>query len=256
MLDEELLRTDPEGAFVTCLGFVRHSELPTLLSGANLFIFASSCENMPNTLVEAMAAGLPSVVSDWDGYRDGPRHGEEGFLVPTWLAPAGSGDDLARRYQLRIDDYDHYIAHASQFAAVEVAPMARAFETLISRPDLCKEMGSRARRRAVAVYDWPVVIAQYAELWTELAARRAVDAESAPLQDNSSAVPHHTDPFALFAGYPSEVLGAETLVSLAPGADAERLRERTSLFMTSLSRALLCQRGGITAILGELADPP
>ena len=35
-----------------------------LLADANLFVFASSCENMPNTLVEAMAVGLPIACSD------------------------------------------------------------------------------------------------------------------------------------------------------------------------------------------------
>ena len=35
-----------------------------LLADANLFVFASSCENMPNTLVEAMAIGLPIACSD------------------------------------------------------------------------------------------------------------------------------------------------------------------------------------------------
>ena len=28
-----------------------------------------------------MAAGLPSVVSDWDGYRHSIRHGEDGFRI-------------------------------------------------------------------------------------------------------------------------------------------------------------------------------
>ncbi len=47
-----------------CLGFVPHDDLPSLLADADLFVFASSCENMPNTLVEAMAIGLPIACSD------------------------------------------------------------------------------------------------------------------------------------------------------------------------------------------------
>ena len=35
-----------------------------VLKRAHLFVFASSCENMPNTLVEAMASGLPIACSD------------------------------------------------------------------------------------------------------------------------------------------------------------------------------------------------
>ena len=32
-----------------------------------------------------MAAGVPVVVSDWDGYRYTVSDGVEGFLVPLWL---------------------------------------------------------------------------------------------------------------------------------------------------------------------------
>lgn len=64
LLDEEIARTDPKGEFIESVGFVRHDEIPILLANADLFIFASSCENMPNTLVEAMASGLPIACSD------------------------------------------------------------------------------------------------------------------------------------------------------------------------------------------------
>ncbi|HKQ13569.1 MAG TPA: glycosyltransferase [Steroidobacteraceae bacterium] len=63
-LDEQIRLTDPQGTFVTSIGAVRHSEVPDVLAAADLFIFASSCENMPNTLVEAMASGLPIACSD------------------------------------------------------------------------------------------------------------------------------------------------------------------------------------------------
>jgi starch synthase len=220
-------------------------------------VFASPSDNIQETFgltpVEAMAAGLPSVISDWNGYRDGPREGAEGFLVPSWLAPAGTGEEIARRHHVKLDDYDHYIANTGQFAAVEVAPMARAFETLISRPELRREMGERARRRAVS-YDWSVIIPQYEELWTELAARRAVDAESARVRHSGSPTPHHADPFTLFAGYASQRLNGRTLVSLRPGTDAERMRERTSLFMNALARNLACDVDTIDAIFLELCD--
>jgi glycosyltransferase involved in cell wall biosynthesis len=63
-LDDAIERADPTREFVRCAGFVSPDELPEVLADAHLFVFASSCENMPNTLVEAMAAGLPIACSD------------------------------------------------------------------------------------------------------------------------------------------------------------------------------------------------
>lgn len=59
LLDQALAEEDPQRRFVDVLGAVPHREIPAHLARADLFIFASSCENMPNTLVEAMAAGMP-----------------------------------------------------------------------------------------------------------------------------------------------------------------------------------------------------
>jgi len=64
LLDAEIAVSDPQKTFVTQTGFVAQKELPNYLADADLFIFASSCENMPNTLVEAMAVGLPIACSD------------------------------------------------------------------------------------------------------------------------------------------------------------------------------------------------
>lgn len=55
---------DPQSVFVKQLEFLPHTELPALLAEADLFVFASSCENMPVTLVEAMAVGLPIACSN------------------------------------------------------------------------------------------------------------------------------------------------------------------------------------------------
>jgi glycosyltransferase involved in cell wall biosynthesis len=63
-LETTIARRDPERKFVTQHSFVPQDTLPQFLSAAHIFIFASSCENMPNTLVEAMAAGLPIACSD------------------------------------------------------------------------------------------------------------------------------------------------------------------------------------------------
>lgn len=65
-------------------------------------LFVSLADNIQETFglspIEAMAASLPVVVSDWDGYKDTVRHGIDGFRVPTIMASAGAGTDLALRY--------------------------------------------------------------------------------------------------------------------------------------------------------------
>ncbi|MCK5508766.1 MAG: glycosyltransferase, partial [Desulfobacterales bacterium] len=64
LLDNEIAISDPQRKFVKSVGFVRHDELPSLLANADLFIFASSCENLPVTLLEAMSVGLPIACSN------------------------------------------------------------------------------------------------------------------------------------------------------------------------------------------------
>ena len=54
---------DPEKLFSRQIGHVDHKELSKILSETNLFVFASSCENMPNTLIEGMSCGLPIACS-------------------------------------------------------------------------------------------------------------------------------------------------------------------------------------------------
>jgi glycosyltransferase involved in cell wall biosynthesis len=55
---------DPSGEFIHYHGHVPYTQLPSFYHRADVFVFASSCENMPNILLEAMAAGLPIACSD------------------------------------------------------------------------------------------------------------------------------------------------------------------------------------------------
>lgn len=63
-LQKEIFTSDPNNEFVTYLDEVKHDEIPKLLSSSHIFAFASSCENMPNTLIEAMCMGLPIACSN------------------------------------------------------------------------------------------------------------------------------------------------------------------------------------------------
>lgn len=55
---------DPDHEYVQQLPFVPQYNLPVYLAKSDVFVFASSCENMPVTLVEAMVSGLPIACSD------------------------------------------------------------------------------------------------------------------------------------------------------------------------------------------------
>ena len=63
-LEKQISKSDPQGEFVVRHEFLQQHELPTFLNEADIFIFASSCENMPNTLLEAMSSGIPIACSD------------------------------------------------------------------------------------------------------------------------------------------------------------------------------------------------
>ncbi len=63
-LDKQIAISDPDNLFITKLDFINHELIPDLLAESHLSIFASSCENMPNSLVESMAVGLPIACSN------------------------------------------------------------------------------------------------------------------------------------------------------------------------------------------------
>ncbi len=63
-LTAALKRVDSEGEFIRYWGAVDYKEIHKCYAAADLCVFASSCENMPNILIESMAAGLPIACSN------------------------------------------------------------------------------------------------------------------------------------------------------------------------------------------------
>lgn len=108
---------DPAGSFVRYLGAVPHAELPRHYLGADAFVYASSCENLPNILLEAMAAGLPIACSS-----RGP--------MPEVLGDSGIYFDPERPEDI-----------------------SRALRTLIGDTDLREKYARSARERARS-YTW------------------------------------------------------------------------------------------------------
>jgi glycosyltransferase involved in cell wall biosynthesis len=63
-LTAAMKRIDSEGEFIRYWGAVDYKEIHKCYAAADLCVFASSCENMPNILIESMAAGLPIACSN------------------------------------------------------------------------------------------------------------------------------------------------------------------------------------------------
>jgi len=113
-------------------GRVPHEELPAEYGAADLFVLPSEWEGMPMTLLEAMACGLPAVVTEVGGAREVVC--ENAVLIPPGNAEAIAG----------------------------------ALIGLLDAPDRRKAMGRRSREIALE-YGWDKVASRYRALYDEMA---------------------------------------------------------------------------------------
>ncbi|MGP8246936.1 MAG: glycosyltransferase family 4 protein [Bryobacteraceae bacterium] len=90
------------------------------LCAMDIFTLPSYREGLPRSVIEAMSAGLPAVVTNIRGCREAVVHGETGLVVPPRDGEA----------------------------------LTRAVEYLIDNPDAAGRMGRAARKRAIELYDW------------------------------------------------------------------------------------------------------
>lgn len=109
---------DPLAEFLRYTGPIAFPELHQAYQNADAFVFASSCENLPNIMLEAMAAGLPIASSN-----RGP--------MPEVLGDAGV-----------------------YFNPELVEEIAAALQSLYELPDLRKTLAQRAYTKA-RDYSWP-----------------------------------------------------------------------------------------------------
>lgn len=190
-------------------------------------IFVSLVDNIQETFgltpIEAMAAGLPVIVTDWDGYKESVRDGIDGFKIPTAMPPPPAGQQLAAEYYTETLNYSGHIAHTAALAMVDIPATKAALVKLIQQPELRAQMGANGRQRAREVYDWSVVIGAYDRLWTKLAEIRNIAAMSAPVKGNHPPHPLCADPFQLFQHYPSQTLTLQSLVTLGSMASPAQI---------------------------------
>ncbi len=218
-------------------------------------VFVSISDNIQETFgltpVEAMAAGLPVVVSDWNGYKDTVRDGVDGFRVPTILPPAGVGMEFAVRHALGVDTYDFYIGRASMATVADPTALAEALLTLALDGDRRRSMGAEAQKRVRDAYDWPVILHRYVTLADELGRIRSEAVGCA-----GEKWPTRADPFARFAHFSSQTMGGKWLVTLLPDARV-RLRDLLSLPMVAYAfDARLLPKESPMLLLAELEKKP
>ena len=117
-LNETINRVDANGRWAIYHGAVPFNEVHHRYANADLALFASSCENMPNILLEKMASGLPIACS---------HHGP----MPEVLGDAGL-----------------------YFDPEQPKDIARALRALIDSPQLRTELAQASHQR-VQRFSWP-----------------------------------------------------------------------------------------------------
>ncbi len=191
-------------------------------------VFVSPADSIQETfgltLLEAMLAELPLVVSDWDGYRDLVQEGVTGFLVPTAdvLAAGESVDSIQAAYQAGALSYDTMVALRSLGVVVDVAALQQALRTLADDPALARRMGQQGAQRLRQHYAPGVIADRYRQLWLELGERR----RSASQQEWRALRAWVPPDARLFRGYGCQAFAAESVRASRQGPGDALLSDR------------------------------
>jgi hypothetical protein len=216
-------------------------------------IFCSLSDNIQEsfglTVIEAMAAGLPVIASNWNGYREAITHGINGILVNSYL-PRVSMADAAYRYVSGVDTYDLYIGALSQLCFVDLNQTASWIARLANDKALRHKLGATAQRAIETTYDWSKVLPRYFELWRHQ--RDQVETHRADPDTKRSMAWSIHDPTVTFAEFPSHYLGGDAI--LGAGPLFERWNDLVKQPGVAVNSSVLISRTAYRAIQQEFED--
>ncbi len=135
-----------------------------LYSAADFFV--SLADNVQETfgltLVEAMQAGLPLLVSDFDGYKELCQE-DVGIRVPTYW-PA---NDMLEAAHPIMDERTRHRLMAQQ-TTVDMFYLTQGLELLFSKKDQRESMGQAAKQRFETIFGHEHIIDDLENLWHDL----------------------------------------------------------------------------------------
>ncbi|MET0586913.1 MAG: glycosyltransferase family 4 protein [Novosphingobium sp.] len=183
-------------------------------------VFMSLSDNVQETFgltpLEAMAAGMPVIVTDWDGYRQTVQHGVCGYMIPTFAPTAGTGQIYADEHAAGLIDYDTYLSHTARHVSVDLAALFDAAAVLAQEAGKRRSLGEAGRRIAREQFDWSVIMRRYLAFWDELGAiRGAVSPDDPRCRPRISAA--RLDPYRVFGNYPTRQVGPDAVLRTRTG---------------------------------------
>ena len=213
-------------------------------------LFVSLADNPQETFgitpLEAMAAGLPCLVSDWDGYRDTVTD-DVGVRIPTRMIE-GLGAEEARSLLSETLAYDQAVGRIGQGIAVDPRALREALAGLLNQPQRLLVFSAAGRRRVEQHYAWAVVIEQWRSLLTDLEQLRRQATEQ------GLALPGQLPPWLPscstgFGSFASTVLPTDQPMAWHAGCGVKQAAERLNQPLDSWDQNLREQ-------LSRLSDGP
>ncbi|MDA9644547.1 glycosyltransferase family 4 protein [Pseudomonadota bacterium] len=132
-VNEAIRKFDPERRFVNQLPFIKPNEVSKRIQESDIFVFASSCENLPITLLEGMSSGLAIASSDMGPMPEVLGKGGTYFNPEAPQSIADAIELLIKDSSFRSDSINHAINNAKHFSWKECSD--NTFHFLVSCND-------------------------------------------------------------------------------------------------------------------------